>query len=461
MTKIEEFKAAIEKLHARVGGNVTEEQDEKDAQIMSNPDNWCFVHATRYKPSYDKDGNIVIPSTAMATGDIARNTVHGALNHVVESHKDSSWDDCPYVVFAPYNALVARNGDPVGLVLIDTYFSTDIDTGLVFPKESTYIVHPSDINDTELYTIGEHEAVYKSTDYTDEETKTILSFLSRKKRAEYDRLMAGDLEKYEMYKVLETDTRAKQMYEMAKDKKAFLRGVMADKRDEILASFLRDFVTRKAMETKGFNYVEDALARTNDDKKVAKAVKDIAISKQTDAAGDSHARSFYGVDGIQGEFSGFKGVCDNIRSETNMDDLFAYLLDKPFFFRAVAYNDFQYLDNYYSSYEQKFERHKIIKKGELRSQEKIDNYRGIYNSLQCENIEQFDPNLAKALKRQIEVLTQKLRDWRKVMEQNPKFQKLVKKLQDYDNGNYEDYEQFMKPSIEGIDARTLQSHGRD
>jgi uncharacterized coiled-coil protein SlyX len=68
--------------------------------------------------------------------------------------------------------------------------------------------------------------------------------------------------------------------------------------------------------------------------------------------------------------------------------------------------------------------------------------------LQCKNIKQFDPKLADVLKKQIATLTQKLKDWRKGMEQNPKFQKLIRKLQDYDNSNYDDYDDFIKPSIE-------------
>jgi hypothetical protein len=374
--------------------------------------------------------------------------VHTTLNHVVEDHGYNGWSDCPYVVFAPYDAITAKNGEPVGMSLVDTYFSTGVDGGLVFPKESAYLVHPCKTTDTKLYNVGEKEATYKAHDFTVEEINAILSMVPPKVRAEYDRLSAGDLDDGEIRNALGTDIRAKQMYEKAKDKKAFLRGLMADKRDEILAKYLRDFVTRKAMESKGMVYINDALACSNDRKKVDKAVRDVAVDKKINAAGDSHARSFYGVDGIQNTWYELQQKVNYVISEKNMDKLFEYALQNPEIAYIIAYNNFQYMDNQYKYFENGFKRYKKKKKSELSSVDAIESYQGIYKSLQCKNIKQFDPKLADVLKKQIATLTQKLKDWRKGMEQNPKFQKLIRKLQDYDNSNYDDYDDFIKPSIE-------------
>lgn len=461
MTRAEEFnlaniklQQALNQMKDAVFGPVTDEQDEKNAKIMSDTANWCCVHATRYVPRRDKDGNIVIQSTAAATGfEYARNTVHTTLNHVVEDHGYNGWSDCPYVVFAPYGAMTAKNGEPVGMSLIDTYFSTGVDGGLVFPKDSAYLVHPSKTTDTELYNIGEKEATYKANDFTVEEINAILSMMSPKARTEYNRLIAGDLDDAEIRLALGTDKRVKQFYDHAKAKgpeseKAFLRGIMADKCDEILAKYLRDFVTRKAMESKGMAYINDALACSNDRKKVDKAVRDVAVDKKIDAAGDSHARSFYGVDGIQNTCLGLQQKVNYVISEKNMDKLFEYAAQKPEIKNMIVYNDFQYMDNQYEYLEDDFEKYKERKKSELLSPDAIESYQGIYKSLQCKNIEQFDPKLADVLKKQIVTLTKKLKDWRKGMEQNPKFQKLIRKLQDYDNGNFDDYDDFIKPSIE-------------
>ena len=108
MSNIENFKMALAKLQSepvleshtgRI--HVTDEQDIKDADILSNTNNWCCVRATDDMPLYGKDGNIILPSLAAKSNcEIGRHTVHTVLNHVVESHDGGNWNAFPYVVFA-------------------------------------------------------------------------------------------------------------------------------------------------------------------------------------------------------------------------------------------------------------------------------------------------------------------------------------------------------------------------
>ena len=478
MTKSEQFRLAIEKLKAGTKReydsngklSITEEQDQKDAQIMSDTNNWCCVHVTEYMPLQDKDGNIVVPSAAMGTnGEIARNTVHVTLNHLVENHDGGDWDQKPYVIFARYNDIVAKNGEPVGMDLIDTYFSTDIDRGLVLPKESAYFVHPGDSNATELYKIGEHDATYKTSNFTDEEVEMILSMATPKDRQDYDRFKNGEFERYE----IETTLQLREEYRQAvaqgpESRKNFLIKLGATRCNAKLSGILRDFVARSAMQKHGFQYIDDAQNRSVTGKLVDKAVEDVAISKQIDTGFDAHARSAYGIAGLQIHSEKFRAIKVNaVVSETNMDKLFTLLINPDYrdVYQAVIKNDFQDLEEQYDLYEQAFQDFKTLHFEEFAEDEqKRDRYGYMGHSVQkYKTIEEFDPKLAKTLKRQVSVLCDKLRVWRKKMEHEPRFQKLLKKCDDWEHGNYEDWKAFMKQSIEvdGMVAQVMQSVGRE
>ena len=487
MSNIENFKMALAKLRnkgvldSRTGQiHVTDEQDIKDAAIMSNPNNWCCVRAIDERPRYDKEGNIILPSLSTRSNyEIERHTVHTTLNHVVESHSEGNWDGFPYVVFCPYNDVVAKNGKPVGLNLVDTYFSTDIDVGLVIPKESAYIVQPASDNDGELYTIGEHVATYKTDYFTDDEIKQILSLLSPSELKEYDRLMNGDLESGEMQKALEMDPRVKGWYEKATDKKLFLKGLMEENRMTILTHFLRDAVLRLAMREKGFQYIDDAAYRAGAsnygqcNSQVAKAVEDVAISERIDTGAWRHSSSVYGRDNMQKLCEQLRLEVERITSEKNMDNLFDEMykwhLELERGHRSVNWNDVivngkfidDYYDRFFESYFQKYKQEQVNDLNRL-DPEYLDRYGYMYSDiLKFDTIEEFDPMFAKALKRQVEVNMTKLRKWRSQMEHNPKFQKLLEKWKDFIACNYEDYKEFMKPSIEQQFAHSSQSYQFD
>lgn len=411
-----------------------------------------------------------------------RNTVHFTLNHVVESHNYGEWDETPYVIFARYNDVVKENGEPVGICLSDTYFSTDIDKGLVLPKESTYFIRPSNINDENLYKIGENEATYKACDFTDEETKIILTMLTSEEREKYDMLMNGVFRNSaEFRKALGKEERVKRLYEQIKAKgpeseKAFLRGLMADKRDLILAKVLRDFVTRIAMKQKGFEYIDKGLAKAGGGTFIAKSlvgkvVEDVAINKKVPTTSGAHYFSLYGYEGLQKAFCGFGDEVDEIINENNMDRLFAkvYLAGSSLMTKwmyDIVVKKIAPSDYYDDVYESRFKDYKQRRMEEYNRNTPEHRERYGYDKLsvqQYDNIEAFDPLLAKALRRHVEVQCDRLTKWRTEIEHNPRFQKLLKKINDYECGNFKDLCEFLEPSIEVDDVlvNAFRHSGRD
>ena len=230
---------------------------------MSDMNNWCCVHATRYMPLRNSDGQFFIPTTSMATNfDIVRSTVHTTLNHVVASNGGGNWDGIPYVVFMKYNDVVALNGNPKQISQFDTFFIPDPDKGLVLPR-GAYLVRPSNEKNGELYTIGEHEATYKTNNFTDDDVERILNMIRETHGTEYSRLyheydiyLGKENDDETMLKLLGNDEKLFRMYKNTKNKKEFLKGILAADRDAIITKFLRDAVVRLAMEKQGFKYVE-------------------------------------------------------------------------------------------------------------------------------------------------------------------------------------------------------------
>ena len=108
MGKIEDFINAVK--------NIKEDKErierEDEMRYMSYMENWLCVHATNYKPKKNKNGQLSIQTTAMASGNkMARATVHVTLNHIVGGHMFGNWDSMPIVILAPYNDVVKENCD--------------------------------------------------------------------------------------------------------------------------------------------------------------------------------------------------------------------------------------------------------------------------------------------------------------------------------------------------------------
>ena len=244
----------------------------KSTTDMSDMKNWVCVHATNYMPRRNKDGQLYIPTTGMATGyKYSRATVHFTLNQIVSSHMGGNWDDQPVVVLVPYNDVVEKNGDPQMVATVDTFFVPNPDTGLILP-ESAHIVRPN--NDT-LFTIGDKISTYKTDHFTDEEIEMILSFFGPNERQMYEKYDNCDFTENELQNLLRNE-RVRKGYEKAKDKRAFLRGLFEETRMVMLTKFLREAVVRMTMEKMGYGYVtshEDSTAGMVADAALAKGIK--------------------------------------------------------------------------------------------------------------------------------------------------------------------------------------------
>ena len=244
------FKEAVKKIQSSI--DMLSQED-----YLSDTKKRCMVHTTDYLPLRHDDGTLYIPSTAMATNfEIPRTTVHTTFNHIVSANSGGDWGDKPYIILAPYDDVVSKNGDPAAIDATDTYWSVSPERGLVLPN-TAYIIKPS--NDT-LFNISEHGATYKFDNYTEEEIETILGMISPKQRKEYEELLQG-YDKvimgggYDDVSFLNNDARIKKAYDLAKDKQAFLRGLFEEKRIGILSTYLRNSVTRLSMEKLGYSYI--------------------------------------------------------------------------------------------------------------------------------------------------------------------------------------------------------------
>lgn len=245
--KIEDLKADVESLPPI----------SDDYGFMKDPKNWCLVRCTDVMPIRDENGNYIMQSQLQGTGFTkGRQTLSMTLNHVVNPVPGdfASWNGTSYVVVMPYEDTVKNNGDPISLGVAESVFIPDPDKGLLLP-ESVCIVQPASENDSELYTIGEHVATYKTNNFTDDEINGILQLLDPYKLEEYNRLLRGDLSDSEIAREILANSRVKRGYENATDKKKFLSGLMYEDRMTILTCFLRNFVVSKVMANKGFKTV--------------------------------------------------------------------------------------------------------------------------------------------------------------------------------------------------------------
>ena len=276
--KLDEYKNAIGKLVDSRGYF----HDSKTTD-MSDMKNWVCVHATNYMPRRNKNGQLYIPTTGMATGyKYPRATVHFTLNQIVSSHMGGNWDAQPVVVLAPYNDVVEKNGDPQMVATEDTFFVPNPDTGLILP-ENTHIVRPN--NDT-LFTIGDKISTYKTDFFTDEEIEMILSFVGSYEQEQYQKYVNCDFTKDEIQKLFEyEDEKVRKGYEKSKDKRAFLRGLFEETRTIILTQFLREAVVRMTMEKMGYTYVD------SHEDIISNKVADIALAKGIMATGSNKGHS--------------------------------------------------------------------------------------------------------------------------------------------------------------------------
>ena len=108
-----------------------------------NLDKQACVHATFYRPEQDEDGCYVVESLATSSDLInPRNTFHVAIGSHVVSHDEGGWDNTPYVLIMPLKDMIEKNGKPLGMSLVDTFFEMGLNEDLHLPK-STHLVKPA------------------------------------------------------------------------------------------------------------------------------------------------------------------------------------------------------------------------------------------------------------------------------------------------------------------------------
>ena len=276
MSKIVELRNATERLKAKFVSDYFTSYEDKKKNYMSDINNWVCVHATYYMPRKNQNGQLYIPTTAMATNyEFPRATIHVTLNQVVCSHMYGNWDDAPFVILAPYNSVVEINGTPQQVATEDTWFIPNPDTGLVLP-DNAFIVMP---NDDLLFSIGEKVATYKTYNFTDAEKEMILSQMSYLDRYYYEGYSEN-----------------------------------SEKQRHMLYRQLRNIVTSMALEKMGYNYV----ASHEDD--VSNVVCYVAC--QTGLAGCCGDKGHYGSaeNKLEKEWSYLIGIMDVLETK-NIDDI--------------------------------------------------------------------------------------------------------------------------------------------
>ncbi len=454
MDKIEIFKQAVRNLSDYVG-----------TDYAAKPENWCVVHATKYMPLRHKDGTMYIPSTAMATNfDVPRTTVHTTFNHVVTSHMMGSWDDMPIVVMAPYTDVAKENGNPAQISAVDTYWSVNPKRGLVLP-DNAYIVQPS--NDV-LFSVNEHGATYKRDNYTDEEVKMILEMLNPEERETFEKYEKGDFKDYEIEHEFYIDNRVKKMYESAKDKQAFLRGLFEENRFDILSHYLRNTVVRLAMKKIGFYKIQGIY----DGSYTSTIIKDAATKMgiQATASNKGHSNSIYAEmedfwGRIKTVFNGgfdeygvinapdFKSLLGYISSHSEnriIQEIVKSLTEnKPLDFIDLYEKHFISEINQHISwaglYTQTLQNELLdIERYDISEQEKDQRRAEVYQKQQenaeylkelnaIKKISDFDANLSEVLYKNAEILSAEYETRRKNLMSRPGYDDFIQKLQDQYN----------------------------
>lgn len=223
-------------------------------EYMSDPKNWVCVHLTKHEPKIDSEGKRCIETTAMATDYmLPRASVHVTLNQIVGNNLGGNWDGASVIVLAPYKDVVRLNGNPQEVATEDTYFIPDPDKGLMLPS-STYIIKP-DNSTGKLFTVGKKKATYKTDNYTREDIDAILALSDNWDKDKYEKYMNGDVPDGQAEWLLGHDEKLIKLYKNAKDKKAFMRGLMEEDRFTLLNKILRDAVMKAAIEKMGYHYV--------------------------------------------------------------------------------------------------------------------------------------------------------------------------------------------------------------
>ena len=133
-----------------------------------------LVHTTDYLPRrHEADGRLHIGTTFEATG-LPRNTLHVALNHMVESAATSSdWSAKKFIIVAPLDKAVELNGEPSAMIAHDTWWEAAPRKGLALPAE-TIIIRPGTTKAVSVHPES-NEVRYKSHGITEVDVSELIS----------------------------------------------------------------------------------------------------------------------------------------------------------------------------------------------------------------------------------------------------------------------------------------------
>lgn len=279
----ENLRDTIERLRLRV----TCKHPEEDSKYMVDPNNWVCIHITRYEPQEDSSGKRHIKTTASATDyEYPRASIHFTLNQVVSDNNGGTWSDASIAILIPYNDVVLQCGYPKMVSTEDTFFTPNPDIGIILP-DSAYIVK-ADPNCDDLIKIDGRTITYKSDHLTDEDIKNILHIDASERAAyNYEELMNVEGFGIDIERILGNDERIKRAYNLSKNKKDFLRGMLEEDRYTILNEWLRNFAVATALEKMGKRFVK------SHECEVAEEVSNVAIQYGLDGSphGKNHSCS--------------------------------------------------------------------------------------------------------------------------------------------------------------------------
>lgn len=132
----------------------------------ANIDDLFLVHETAYAPSTNQAGDVMLSPASAFRSDVARDTVHFALNKVVEANTRVFSGDNRYIVVVPLrDVLDANPGSLDNLLWGDTFFTPKPGEGLRLPSRSVKVLTNPDANEV-AETLAQVAAAHnKSPDY--------------------------------------------------------------------------------------------------------------------------------------------------------------------------------------------------------------------------------------------------------------------------------------------------------
>ena len=146
-----------------------------DEEGIFRPEKLAMVHVTDYMPQKVGD-HYEIQSTAQATDyRNLRNTIHFTVGHPVRSNSGGNWDEERIMIVAPMQGIIDKNGLPLGMSALDTYFETSPGHNLELPQGTHLFILTTDekkLNGNLTYNDGDI-TYYKSSGFTDEDKEKI------------------------------------------------------------------------------------------------------------------------------------------------------------------------------------------------------------------------------------------------------------------------------------------------